>query len=1182
MFFFQRQPFLYKKGSKDLIKRIVMRLQLISLIVFIGCLQVSASSFAQLKIKANNMPLKEVMKQIENQSGMVFMYNNTLLKTAKPVTITVNNASLESTLQRIFQDQPLNYKIIDKTISLSAKIKSEKTDNSFVDVQGVVLDEEGKPLPGVTVLAQQSGQRTATDAAGRFKLANVDSRSLLVFSAIGYETYTVRVFEKSTKDIVVYLKPSLTSLKEVVMIGYGSMKKRDLTGSVASIDVNEVKNAPFISIDQAMAGKAAGVQVMQADGSPGGMAKIRIRGGSSLIGGNDPLYVIDGVQLTLQNRYMQGGADLINPNEIQGSDRNYGLASVGNSFSRGLNGLAGLNINDIETIDILKDASATAIYGSRAANGVVIITTKKGKTNQKPVLEANYYAGLSSPITEKVLNADQYKEHILDGARNLNSFLTEQGRAADVDATRILNDPSSLGTANTDWMKLVTRNGRTQNADISVRGGGTGSKYYTSLAYARQTGTLVGTDFSRISGKVSLDNDITARLRIISNLDYSFTKNNITNGTYASAQFIPPTFEPYNADGTPAVFNRISFFNNLAFTGIQNPVAMLQGINKSETALLLGSLALEYDILRDLKFRSTASVNYSNYHQLNYIPSTLQVYSTNQSLAANGGIGTQGQTQQSDVFYENTLTWDKTFNEKHRLNMLVGTSWQQTNSKSFTAGGQGFPDDTFLNGLSSAATALAPTAAEAQSSLLSFYLRANYAFKDRYLFTVTARSDESSKFPKNNRIGYFPSFGVAWRAKEESFLKDVSWLDELKFRLGAGYTGTQNIGNNLFYTLYTPVSYGGANALIPSQLGNDKIKWESTLQKDAGIDFAMFSSRLSGSIGYYEKYTSGLLMSRSVPTSTGFVSSLVNFADISNKGLEVDLRAELIRKKDFSWNLAVNVSGNRSKVSNIGRDFQDPNTVAQADPFFNQQVIGNTVLREGQSVGLIYGYQYLGVIKTQEQLAAYKAENFFAQVGAVPYLGIGSPMYALEKEGDYKGFYSRNVIGNAQPDFYGGITNSLSYKQFSLMTLFTYSYGGDLLYLPEVNSIGQDDLGNRNTRSLLPYFTPQAPNSDRPTIRLKESNHIYTDVSNLQVHDASYIKLKSVTLNYQLADKLTKRLGLRSAMVYVSGSNLLAITNYPGPDPEVSNDPFSLINGYTDNATYPSMRQYTFGVRFGF
>ncbi len=344
----------------------------------------------------------------------------------------------------------------------------------------------------------------------------------------------------------------------------------------------------------------------------------------------------------------------------------------------------------------------------------------------------------------------------------------------------------------------------------------------------------------------------------------------------------------------------------------------------------------------------------------------------------------------------------------------------------------------------------------------------------------------------------------------------------------------------------------------------------------------MFNSRLSGSIGYYEKYTSGLLMSRSVPTSTGFVSSLVNFADISNKGLEIDIRAELIRKNDFSWNLALNVSGNRSKVTNINNDFQDPGSVPQADPFLNQQVIGNTVLREGQPVGLIYGYQYLGVIKTQEQLDAYRAENFFAQVGGLQYLGIGSPMYALEKEGTYKGFYSRNVIGKAQPDFYGGITNSISFKQFSLMTLFTYSYGGDLLYLPEVNSIGMANLGNRNTRSLLPYYSPANPGSDRPTIMLKESNHIYTNVSDIQVHDASYIKLKSITLNYQFGDQLTKRLGLRTAMVYVSGSNLFAITSYPGPDPEVSNDPFSLINGYTDNATYPSMRQYTFGVRFGF
>jgi len=1019
---------------------LVMKLTV--LLLTAACLNTMAGLKAQsVSFSGRNMPLKTVFEAIRQQTGYVFFSSKGILETAHPVSISVSNMPLKDFLDTLLSDQPVSYKLSQKIIILSVKkqqafnaVQPGAADAPVPPVSGTVRGSKGELLPGVTVAVKGGKKTVSSDDKGNFSIEARDG-AVLVFSSVGYETQEVKI--KGGTVFNVSLKLSVTAMDEMVLIGYGTARRKDLVGSIASVDVNEIKNAPFVSIDQALAGKAAGVQVVQADGSPGGMAKIRIRGGASLIGGNDPLYIIDGVQVTIQNRYIQSAADLVNPVENLGSDKNYSTTSVGSSFARGLNTLAGLNINDIETIDILKDASATAIYGSRAANGVVIITTKKGKKNEKPVLEANFYTGMSKAVTEKLLNTDQYKQVMLEGAKNLNTLRLAQGAAPDAIATSVINDPTFLGTANTDWLKLVTRTGISSNADISVRGGGTGSRYYTSLSYVKQTGTLLGTDFSRIAGKINLDNEITDKLRLITNLDYGFTVNNVTNGIYSSALFAPPTFAPYNADGTPAVFTSATFsLSNQG--GIQNPMALLAGKNNSKNALLLGSIALEYDILKSLKFRSTASINYSNYHQLNYVPSTIGVYSASGqvSVSSQGGIATQAQSQQSDAFYENTLTWDKQFNQNNRLNLLVGTSWQQTKAQTFSASGQGFPDDNFLNGLSSAALALPPQASESQSSLLSFYARASYALKERYLATVTARSDESSKFPKSNRVAYFPSFGVAWRASEESFLKPVKWLNELKFRVSAGYTGTQNLGNNLFYTLFTPGSYASTNALVPTQLGNDKIKWETTLQKDAGIDFALFNSRLRGAIGYYDKQTTGLLMAYTVATSSGFTNALVNVADINNRGIEIDLRGDILRKKNFSWNLAVNVSGNRSKVTHINHDLQNPGQTGYTDPFLQAQFsIGNTVLREGQPVGLIYGYQYNGVINTQKELDDYKNASIYAKYGLLQNLAFGYPMYGLVDTGTYKGFFNRDVIGSAQPDFYGGITNTFSYKQFSLIAL---------------------------------------------------------------------------------------------------------------------------------------------------
>jgi TonB-linked SusC/RagA family outer membrane protein len=1206
MYFLQRLSFLYKKGKRNLadllpdsnqLKWIVMRLQLIALVVFIACLQVTASSFGQLRLKADKTPLKKVLEEIENQSGMVFMYNNALLNTAKPVSIEAKDLSLEAMLKKVFENQPLSYQVIDKTIVL--KGKSIPFVKDLVDVAGRVLDENGKPLPGVIIYAQGTEQKTTSDKAGYFKLAQVDKLSVLLFSYVGYERRYVKVSEIDNDKFTVTMKPSSTSLNEVVMVGYGTTRRKDLTGSVSSVNINEINNTPLVTIDQALAGKASGVMVTQSDGSPGGVARIRIRGGASLLGGNDPLYVIDGVQINISNQYLGAGADVQNPIAALGSSREPSInTAVGSSYARGLNTLAGINLNDIEDIVILKDASATAIYGSRAANGVVIITTKKGKKNEKPQLEANYYSALTRALTADVLNADQYKKVFLEASGNLNARLASNGQPADAAASAFIADPSLLGTGNTNWIDLVTRTGITHNADISVRGGGSASSYYMSLGYNKNQGTIVGTDFSRIAGKINLTNELGEKVRLIANLDMGFTKNNITNAAYAAALLAPPTFSPYNADGSLQLFTGTTFpGGGTGFGGpIVNPLALLQGINRAEGNTLLGSLMLQYDVLKDLRFTSSVTVNNTGSNQLNYTPST--VGTAGSFLATSPGVGGQAQSRFMDIFYENILTWNKDFNEDNRLNIVGGTTWQKTTSKSFSANAQGFPDDSFLNGLSSAAVFLRPTAQESYTSMLSFYLRANYALKDRYLLTVTGRSDASSKFPKSTRVFYTPSFGLAWRINEESFLKHVKWLNELKLRISAGYTGNQNVGNNVFYTLYTPVNYVGDNALIPSQLGNDEIRPEKTLQKDLGLDFAAFGNRLTASIGYYEKSTRGVLMATEVPLSSGFSSVYTNKADVLNKGLEIELRGDVLRSKNFNWNVALNVSGNRSRLTGLNRLLPNATSIGSDNPLFTGETIGNSALVPGRPLGEIYGSLFLGLITTQAQLDQIRsAMNIFPAylpgIGGTGTLGIGSPLFQTYGEafpgnpavaGIVGSLPNRTRIGSGVPKFFGGMTHTFNYKKFSVIALLSYAYGGQLMYLPEANTFGLGDIRNRITSVLEPYFTPENPTATRPTLLLRDTNNwggLARSNSNI-VFDGSYIKLKSINISYALPQAFLNKLGVRSALIYVSGSNLFTITKYPGPDPEVSNDPYSIQGGFTDDGAYPQSRQYSMGLRFTF
>lgn len=1115
-----------------------------------------------ITMKFQNESLPSALKRIEKATSYKFVFTYDDVKGYR-ANGSVENSSINEVMSFLLSQYPLNYRVDGKMVYITRGRQNQAADN----ISGVVLDAKtGEPVIGATVKVVGTQAGAVTDVNGRFSINYPAKGHKVQVSYVGMTSQTL----DAEHYLNIKLSGDLKVLNDVVVVGYGTLKRKDLTGSVATVNPDELVNAPALTIDDALAGKAAGVQVTKADGSPGGAVRIRVRGGSSLTGGVDPLYIIDGIPTEVTNNYITS-TDVNDVNEWS----NYGeqdMGAVSGSFMRGLNSLAGLNIEDIETITVMKDASATAIYGSKAANGVVIITTKRGRKDQKPTFNLKYSFGVSHAVKEKVLNGDQYITALTNAINNSNANIQHNMDLGDMGAstgepliqrnTQLLESVLALGNANTDWLDMVLRNGVSHNLNFSVSGGSEKSRYYTSVGYDRTQGTLIGTDFQRLTGNVSMDNDITSRFRTFLKVNLSYSKNNISTGLYSQALTAPPILPAYNEDGTYAQYTSVGGFGT-SYMGYQNPMAVASVTNNAKTYGIKGSFSGEYDILKDLKFKSTVSLDFSNYNQLNYVPSYVNISSYYGAEDSNGGTGSQSQSNSTGVFWENTLTYNHEFNEIHALNVVLGHSWETDKVSYFSASGQGYPDDTHLNNLSSAATAASVAGANpsAKSSLLSFYGRANYVLMNRYLFTFTGRSDTSSKFSKAHRTGFFPSGAVAWRISEEPFMKGAKWIDDLKIRASIGKTGTQDISDWMFLTLYSPDSYGGSTALYPSQLGNDDIKWESTTEKDLGLDFSFFGGRLSGTVNYYHKVTDGALLTVTPPPSSGFSSYVSNIAKIRNQGIELELSGQFIHTKDWLWSGALNISHNSSLVKKINSYSGN-----------GELNLGTSIIREGKGLGQLCGYVSDGIIQNEEELAAYKA-SFPYWVYMYRDLGVGSYRFKIDPE---TGFYYQDVIGDATPDFYGGYTNTLTYKNWSLLACFTFSVGNDLIYQKDVADKAMQSLANRGVR-VLDASNYGAFNGNQTN--LYNSTVMLTD---LNVYDASYLKLQTLSLAYNFSKPVLQKLHLTSLQLYATTSNLFTITSYPGADPAVSDDPYSVYGGGRDVSTYPTVRSWNFGVRIGF
>lgn len=1157
-------------------------MKLTTLMLFVTLMQASAVGYGQkISLSEQNVPIEKVFKAIEKQTGYVFLYDNNIYR--QRVSIHVKNADIEEVLNTHFKSLPLTFSIVNGNnivVKQAAQSLADKILNLFNQknpIKGKITDDGGRPIPGVTILNKTTGKGTISEGSGAYSI-EADKGDLLVFSYIGYQQKKVSVADQTTINIS--LEPETSSLDQVVVVGYGNTKKKDLTGSVAIVNAADLKDAPFATVDNALAGRASGVQVTKADGSPGGAVRIRIRGSSSLLGGNDPLYIIDGVPVQVSNNFVNPGFDVGSPvgNEINGmGSMNAGLSTA---FTNGLNSLGGLNVEDIESISILKDASSTAIYGSKAANGVVMITTKRGKKDMKPQITANYYSTVTTPKLPKLLNAEQYKMLLTESAQNL--FDAAQAAGDDYipeNVDQILNSPDTFfGKANTNWLKEVTRNTVSHNADLSVQGGGAASKYFSSISFNRTPGVLRSTDYERVAGKLNIENEIGSKFRFITNLNLGYTNQNIGDGAYGQALRARPDLAPYDENGMP-----VSFAGRAGedYMGYENPVGLLQATNNAKTFSMLGSLSAIYDITKVLEFKSTVSLNMQTYNQRNYMPSFILTGNYFGSTSGNSGIGSNSNSRMSNWFLENTLTYNKTIADVHDINVLAGTSYETRKNSFFSATASGYPNDHSLNNLSSAITPLFTRGDEPsgpQSYLLSFYLRANYTLMDKYLFTFTGRTDGSSKFGTNNKFGYFPSAALGWRISKENFLKDVKWIEDIKLRGSYGLTGSQNIGDQMYRTLYTPKAYAGANALTPTQLGNENIKWESTKSVDLGLDISLFGNRLQLTADYYDKRTNGALLNLPIAPSTSYYTLLANTADLKNRGLEFSLQGDIIKQKDFRWNASLNLTWNKTIVTRL-------------DPTASLRQIGNmtglewqnTLMKEGMPLGMMLGYTFMGIIKTQDQLDAYKKELGPLQPILYPYLGIGDPMYQL----DYEYFKSRNsaladqrtIMAHAAPKYYGGMSQAFSYKNLDLQLFFTFSQGGKLLWGDHVSSRQFSGAANANVIMLNRYHAGNT-NTDRERLVLEGTMPM---PSSIDVFSSSYLKLRTMNLNYRFnKTKWMQRAGLNNTSVFMSATNLFTLTSYPGNDPETTNDTYSVGGGYFDVSNYPVVRTFSLGLKLGF
>lgn len=1005
-------------------------------------------------------------------------------------------------------------------------------------VTGTVTNgDDGSSIPGVTVLVKGTTLGTVTDLDGKYEL-NVPENATLVFSFIGMNTEEVEVGQRNIIDITMVSDVSM--LDEIIVVGYGSQIKSKLTGNIASVSGEEIQNMPVPSVQLALQGKAAGVFIESVTGKVTSAARVRIRGASSISASNEPLYVVDGIPFAMEARNIHGGA--INP-------------------------LSSINPNDIESVQILKDASASAIYGSRATNGVILITTKKGKAG-KSKLDFNYQRGFANPSNKRdflnseeyidyyrhaAANADAYEDFLYGDAPGTNDFWRGfvEGRFKRYSGhTAIIgaNDEYLGSESNTNWQDQAFQQADITMIDLSTSGGTENITYYLSGGYSNQEGIVLGNGFERISARLNVDNKVNSWITMGMNLSIARTDIEQINADNAFANpmqlvALVPISPLRDQEGISS---------NVPVTTYYNPIRHAEYADRQMNELRTGTNGF-------INFRIINKMNWRN--EIAYDSYTLQENNKYGTLTNTGesvnGYGFSNYAQTQNIMGKSFVNYTDKFGDIS-LDAVAGTELTYTLLDDTYVEGEQFPLDEFKT-LASAGSITGGYQTVNQYSFLSYFTRLNIDYEDKYLVTLSGRVDGSSRFGANNRFGFFPAVGVAWVMSKEDFLADNSLLSFLKFRTSYGKTGNAAIGNFAHLGLYGVNNYNNQSGLIPNQIPNPDLGWESTTTTDIGIDFGLFNNRVSGEIDYYIKNTDDLLLSVPVPGTSGYGSQLRNVGSMENKGFEFLLNTNNTVGA-FKWNTSLNFSYNKNTVTDIaGQDIIDPGS----SRFMNVTMLD-------QPLGVFFGAEYAGVDPDNGDALWYVNEK--DEDGNI-----------VDPDATTNAFNEANyvVLGKPQPDYMGSITNTFRFMGFDLSFTFQGVTGNMVHLSGDSYMAANGEWFDNQLRSQLDSWKEPGDVTDIPQARLGYANGVQGRNSRY-LEDGSYIKLRSLNFGYELPRSVVARMGLEKLRIYVVGQNLLTFTKYSGWDPEVSSDFVvdNVVSG-VDFYSPPQPRSFTIGVNLG-
>ena len=1011
--------------------------------------------------------------------------------TEKPFMPRVNRKPLKETgalpptlLNRIEQNKAKAELVLEQTIS------------------GTVNDaDNGEPLPGVNVLAKGTTIGTVTDVNGSYRLTIDDEVEVLVFSSIGYATQEVAINSRSTINLS--LLPDVQSLSEVVVIGYGAQKKSDITGAVSSVEPKEFENEPIANVTQGLQGKVAGVNVTSGSGAPGGNMIVRIRGNSSVIGSNDPLYVIDGIP-------------------VQG----------GNNGSTNL--LSTINPTDIESIEVLKDASATAIYGSRGSNGVILITTKSGKEGRNQV-EFEAYTGFREVERQlDMMNSRQFAE--IANERNRND-----------DLPIIFNEIDTLTNVNTNWQDEIFRRAPIQSYSLAFSGGNEKTTYLISGSYFKEDGIIVGSDFSRGSVRLNLDQQVNDRLKVAGRFFVSRSVNIEINddGVLASALNAPPFLPVYNPDGSyvdAATLKQYSFSPSVG----DNAVALAtEQLDQRTLDRLLGNVTGSYSLTDALTLNVMLGVDQLGSERDFYNPRILE-----SGLPA--GVGIKNFRKVTSFLNENTLNYSKNFGEDHQLSVVAGFTWQTEQNDFLEGRSNGFVTDELQNNILSAGENFsAPDNEFEEWTLLSWLGRINYVLKDKYLFTLSGRADGSSRFGAGNKWGFFPSGAVAWRVSDEAFIQDnFSQLSNLKLRVSYGISGNQAIDPYQSLQRFTDVglAFGGTptSGFAAENLGNPDLRWETTAEFNAGLEFGFWEQRVRASVDYYTKNTDDLLAEVNLPPTSGFTTNIQNIGSVRNSGFEIQLGSDLIRTSKVIWDVNFNAFRNVNEVTETasGQDIIVPTI----------DILGSAnIVREGEPLSSFYGLKTDGL--TEEGLINYVDVNEDGEIN----------------DDD------RVILGNPYPDLFYGFSSNFTYGNFSLRVSLVGEAGKTLWNNNIYRHMNSFHRGSNQLAVVADRWTPENPNPN--AAYPKATSGLNQRPSDYYLEDASFLRIQNVRLNYNIPVSAFNTSVFQSANVYVSAQNLFTFTDYSWYTPDVNTFASGDLRIGIDQRTYPSARTFTVGLR---